>query len=201
MKKIFLTLAIVASLFAFGGEGAAAAFTQAQVEKLMSYVDQHPAASPENTAALPVTAAQFKTNFNAEIKPVLDQAQFNSADDRAVMEKLFLIQDFQVSEGSGGKFYLNVFGDSVAIFGVTGNDSNRFKLAACSYTKPENQGDETLSSLVLLAFTKVIAPDENPQELLKALAAEESGTLTRNDVKFTAARDGDLVLLSAVKAQ
>ena len=201
MKKIFLTLVTAAVLFAFGGFVEAAPFTQEQVDKLMDSVNKNPAASPANKSLLMLTPAQFKTNFNTELRPVLNQAQYDSDDERALMEQIFLIKDFQVFEAEGGLFYLNVFGNNTAVFGVTGNDNNRFKLLNCAYTKPENPGEEMVSSMVLLAFVTVVAPEENPQQLLKDLGAEESGTLIRGGVKFTASTDGDgLVLLSATKA-
>lgn len=200
MKKIFLTLITAAVLFAFGGFVEAAAFTQEQVDKLMSQVGNNPAASPDNKSLLMITPAQFKKNFNNELRPVISQAKYDNDEERVLMEQVFLIQDYQVFEATGGLFYLNVFGNSTAVFGVTGNDNNRFKLLNCAYTKPENPGEEMISSMVLMAFVTVVAPEENPQQLLKDLGAEESGTLIRGGVKFTAARDGDLVLVSAVKA-
>ena len=201
MKKIFLTLVTAAVLFAFGGFVEAAPFTQEQVDKLMNSVNQNPAASPDNKSLLMLTPAQFKTNFNTELRPVISQAKYDNDDERALMEQIFLIKDYTVFEAEGGLFYLNVFGNNTAIFGVTGNDSNRFKLLNCAYTKPENPGEEMVSSMVLLAFVTVVAPEENPQQLLKDLGAEESGTLIRGGVKFSASTDGDgLVLLSAVKA-
>ena len=164
MKKIFLTLVTAAVLFAFGGFVEAAPFTQEQVDKLMDSVNKNPAASPANKSLLMLTPAQFKTNFNTELRPVLNQAQYDSDDERALMEQIFLIKDFQVFEAEGGLFYLNVFGNNTAVFGVTGNDNNRFKLLNCAYTKPENPGEEMVSSMVLLAFVTVVAPEENPQQ-------------------------------------
>lgn len=195
MKKFFTALA-VALMLAVNVE--AAPFTQEQVDTLMASVNQNPAASPENKSLLMLTPAQFKTNFNNELRPVLSQAQYDNDEERALMEQIFLIRDYQIFEAAGGRFYLNVFGNNTAIYGVTGNDSNRFKLLNCAYTKPENPGEEMVSSMVLLAFVTVVAPEENPQQLMKDLGAEESGTLIRGGVKFTAARNGDLVLLSAV---
>lgn len=198
MKAILTALAVV--LILTGSRVEAAEFTHEQIDKIMAYVNQNPAASPENTAALPLTPAMFQKNFNAEVKSVLDKAQFDSAEDRAVMEKIFLIQDFQAYESNGGKFYLNVFGNRVAIFGVTANDNNRFKFVSCAYTMPETQDEKSLSSLILVTFAKVVALNENPQNLLSDLAAEQSGSLTRNGVTFSALRDNDLILLSVTKA-
>ena len=200
MKKLFTALTIAAVLFLFGGFVEAAPFTQEQVDKLMNSVNQNPAASPDNKSLLMLTPAQFKTNFNTELRPVLNKAEYNNDEERALMENIFLIKDYQVFEAEGGLFFLNVFGNNTAVFGVTGNDNNRFKLLNCAYTKPENPGEEMVSSMVLMAFVTVVAPEENPQQVLKDLGAEESGTLTRGGVKFTAAKDGDLILLSAVKA-
>ena len=201
MKKIFRALALVTIFFAWSNNVSAAVFTQEQVDKIMNYVDQNPAASPENTSALNLTPEQLKTKFNAELKPVLDKTQFENDEERATMEKVFLIQDFQLFEEEGGKFYLNVFGDGVAILGMTGNNDDSFKLASCAYINPETQGEKVLSSLVLFSFVKSVAPEENPQKLLETLAAEQSGSLTRNGIKFSAVKDGNLILLSAVAEQ
>lgn len=198
MKKIFMALAVVAIFFAWSNNVSAAVFTQEQVDKIMNYVDQNPAASPENTSALKLTPEQLKEKFNAELKPVLDKTKFENDEERATMEKVFLIQDFQIFEEEGGKFYLNIFGDGVAVLGMTGNNDDNFKLASCAYINPETQGEKVLSSLVLLSFVKAVAPEENPQNLLETLAAEQSGTLTRNGIKFSAVKDGNLILLSAV---
>lgn len=196
-----MALAVVAIFFAWSNNVSAAVFTQEQVDKIMNYVEQNPAASPENTSVLKLTPAQFQTNFNAELKPVLDKTQFENDEERATMEKVFLIQDFQIFDSEGGKFYLNIFGDGVAILGMTGNNDDNLKLAICSYINPETQGEKVLSSLVLMSFVKSVAPEENPQTLLEAIAAEKSGTLTRNGIKFSAVRDGNLILLSAVAEQ
>lgn len=201
MKKIFMALALVTIFFAWSNNVSAAPFTQEQVDKIMNYVDQNPAASPENTSVLKLTPAQLKEKFNAELKHVLDKTKFENDEERATMEKVFLIQDFQIFEEEGGKFYLNIFGDGVAVLGMTGNNDDNFKLASCAYINPETQGEKVLSSLVLLSFVKAVAPEENPQNLLETLAAEQSGTLTRNGIKFSAVKDGNLILLSAVAAQ
>ena len=198
MKAILAALAVV--LILAGSHVEAAEFTHEQIDKIMAYVNQNPAASPENTATLPLTPTMFRKNFNADVKSVLDKAQFDSAEDREIMEKIFLIQDFQVYESNDGKFYLNVFGNRVAIFGVTANDNNRFKFVSCAYTMPENQDEKSLSSLILVTFAKAVALNENPQALLSDLAAAQSSTLTRNGVTFSAVRDNDLILLSATKA-
>ena len=196
-----MALAIVAIFFAWSNTVSAAVFTQEQVDKIMDYVEQNPAASPENTAALNLTPAQLQEKFNAELKPVLDKTQFENDEERATMEKIFLIQDFQVFEEEIGKFYLNIFGDGVAILGMTGNNDDRFKLASCAYINPETQNEKILSLQVLLTFVKTVAPEENTPKLLEDLAAEQSGTLTRNGVKFSTVKDGNLILLSAVAAQ
>lgn len=200
LKKIFMTAAIVAIFFAWSGLVEAAGFTQEQVDKIMASVNQNPASSPENKLTLNLTPAQLQTSFNAEVKPILDKTQFDNDEERAMMEKIFLIQDFQVFESDAGKFYMNVFGNNAAIFGVSGNDNDGLKLATCAYANPETNAEKTLSSVILFSFVKVVAPAENPQTLLESLAAEQTGTLIRNGIKFSAARDGDLILLSAVKA-
>lgn len=201
MRAIFMALAVVAIFFAWSNNVSAAVFTQEQVDKIMNYVEQNPAASPENTSALNLTPAQLQEKFNAELKPVLDKTQFENDEERTTMEKVFLIQDFQIFEEENGKFYLNIFGDGVAILGMTGNNDDRFKLASCAYINPESQGEKVLSSLVLFSFVKSVAPEENPQKLLETLAAEQSGSLTRNGIKFSVIKDGNLILLSAVAAQ
>lgn len=198
--KIFLMVSvIVLVLTAQIREVSAVAFTHEQLDKIVDYLSQNPATTPENTATLKLDAAQLKDSFNAALEPILSKAQFESDEEREIMEKLFYIKEFQIFESDEGNLYMNVFGDSVAIFGVTGTDNSRFKLLSCAYTMPETQNDNTLSSLVLASFVQSLLPTTDVETFLRELSSEQSGNVNRDGVKFSLGRDGNLILLSAVK--
>lgn len=199
LKEFFTVFAIVAAIIFCNNFVEAAAFNQEHVDKLLDYVDQNPATASANKSTLTIDAEQFKKSFNAEMNPVIAQTKFNNDEEREVMEKIFLIDEFQVFEEEDDKFYLNIFGNSVSVFGVTGNDAPNFKLLACAYIAPENKGEMAISSLVLVSFVKVLVPDANPETFLRELSDNQSGNTVRNGIKFSAKRDGDLIMLSAVK--
>ena len=168
--------------------------TSEQIDKIMAYIEQHPAASSENIATLNVDIAQFQESFNAAITPYIEKAQLDG-ELREIMEKLFLIDEYQTFDVHDGKFFFNIFGDSVGIFGVTNHD-DRFKILLCIYNTPEDKNNLTLSSLVLASFTEVLLPEEiDVERFLRELSA--SGTKTQGGVKFSIAADGNLNTLSA----
>ena len=108
--------------------------TSEQIDKIMAYIEQHPAASSENIAPLNVDIAQFQKSFNAAITPYIEKAQLDG-ELREIMEKLFLIDEYQTFDVNDGKFFFNIFGDSVGIFGVT-NHEDQFKILLCIYNTP-----------------------------------------------------------------
>lgn len=200
MMKIFMALAIALFvLTAQVGKVSAAGFTHEQLDKVVDYLGQHPATSLDNAATFKLNVNQLQKNFNAELEPMLKQAPFDNDEQREVMETLFLIKDYKIFEADEGKVFLNVFGNSVAIFGVMGKGNDNFKLLTCAYTVPENKNEMTLSSLILASFVKVILPKADPEQFLHELANEQSGNVIRDGVKFTLNHDDGFILVSAAK--
>lgn len=199
MKRLLMTLAVVVVL-TVANVSEAAGFTHEQLDKILAHIEQNPAVSPANTATLKLDIAQLQSKFNAELEPMFNEVQFDSDEEREVMEKLFLIKDYKTFEADNeGKVFLNVFGNSVAIFGVLGNSNDRFKLLTCACTKPDNQNEMTVSSIVLASFVKVILPNADPEKFLNELSAAKEGNVIRNGMKFTLTRDDGFMLVTAVK--
>ena len=198
MKEFFMTLAVVMVVLACSSFAEAKALTNEHIDTVMNYIGQHPSAQPESTKVLNIDAAQLKSRFNAELEPILSQTQFDSDETRAVMEKLFYIEEFQVFNAEDASLYMNVFGDSVTIIGVTSNNDPRFKILTCVYTMPETKNDDTMSSLILVSFVKSILPVTDVESFLREVTAAQSAGLTRDGVKFNVGRDGDLIVVTAV---
>ena len=190
MKRILMALAV---LLVFTAQVEAAAFTHEQLDKVLAYIEQNPAAT------LKLDIATLQNNFNAVMESVFAEAKFDSDEEREVMEKLFLIKDYKIFEADEGKIFLNGFGDSAAIFGVTGKDDDRFKVLTCVYTTPENQTDMTFSSLILGSFMTTVLPAVEPETFLRELAASKSGQLTRDGITFSLAKQDGLILLTAIE--
>ena len=166
-----------------------------QIDKILEHIDKNPALAAENTLTLNVTADALQRDFNIAIRPFIDKAPLED-DVRDIMEKLFLISDWNVFEADGGKFFMNLFGDSVAICGVTAHDNDRFKLLSCIYVAPETSNENTLASLVLASFVKVLFPTVDAEKFLREL----SGNVTRDGIKLSIAADGGLIFVTAVAA-
>ena len=166
-----------------------------QIDKILEHIDKNPAIDVENTLTLNVTADTLQRDFNIAIHPFIDKAPLED-DVRDIMEKLFLISDWNVFEAEGGKFFMNLFGDSVAICGVTAHDNDRFKLLSCIYVAPETSNENTLASLVLASFVKVLFPTVDAEKFLREL----TGIVTRDGIKLSLAADGGLIFVTAVAA-
>ena len=169
--------------------------TSEQIDKIFERIDKNLAVNVENTLTLGLTADIVRNDFNVAIRPFLDKSELE-ADVRDVMEKLFLIREWKVFEAEGGKLFMNLFGDSVAIFGVTARGDNRFKLLTCVYVAPKTQNENTLASLVLASFVKVLLPTVDVEKFLRGL----SGGVTLDGIKFSLAADGGLIFVTAVAA-
>lgn len=201
MKRIIMALTVVAVLLTWSNLAAAAGLTHEQIDELVECIGQNPATMSANTSTLNVDIDGLQKDFNADINSILAQAQFENDEQREVMEKLFLIKDYQIFAAEEGKIFMNAFGNSVVIIGVTGNEDDRFKLLACAFATPENQDDMTLSSLVLASFVKVILPDADPEQFLNELFSAQSGDLIRDGIHFTVEQNSNLNILTAVVAK
>lgn len=168
-------------------------FSSEQIDKIMSFAEQN---FPEDAAPLPLDIDGLQKNFNAEMQTFLDKCPFDDAETAEVMENLFLIKNFyQISELEGGKFFFNVFGDRTSIFGVSGS-GDFFRILVCAYTTPETTDENTLSSMVLAYFVKVLLPNVDEEKFLRELST--SITKTQGGIKFSIAADGNLIFVTAV---
>lgn len=198
MKEIFMAVAIFAILFAGANFVEAKSLTSEQFEKVADYIGRHPSSSPENTVTLKLDTEQFKQGFNAELKPILTSAKFDSDEVRQTMEKLFYIQDYKVFHSEIGNLYVNIFGDKAAILGVTGKDDAHFKTMCCTYAAPENREENTLSSLVLVSFVRTLLPGIEFESFMKDLSSSQGKPFTRDGIKFSLGKEDNLVVLTAV---
>lgn len=201
MKGIIMALTVVAVLLTWSNLTAAAGLTHEQLDEIVECIGQNPATTSANTSTLNVDIDSLQKDFNADISSILAQTQFENDEQREVMEKLFLIKDYQIFAAEEGKVFMNAFSNSVVIIGVTGKEDDRFKLLACAFATPEDQNDMTLSSLILASFMKVILPDADPEQFLKELVSAQSGDLIRDSIHFTIEQDGNLNILTAVVAK
>ena len=173
-------------------------FTSEQIDKMIAFAEQN---FPEDAAPLPLDIDGLQKNFNAEMRIFLDKCQFDDAEVAEVMETLLLIKDFyQITEFEGGKFFFNTFGDRTAIFGLSTSDYNLFRLLTCAYTMPETKDEDTLSSVILATFVKILLPTVeffDTEKFLRELST--SVTKTQDGIKFSIAADGNLIFVKAVK--
>ena len=171
-------------------------FSSEQIDKIMEFAEKN---FPEDAEQLPLGIDGLQKNFNAEMQTFLDKCPFDDAETAEVMENLFLIKDFyQIFELEGGKFFFNVFGDRTAIFGVSGTD-DFFRILVCAYTTPETTDENTLSSMVLAYFVKILLPEVefmDTEKFLRELST--SITKTQGGIKFSIAADGNLIFVTAV---
>ena len=193
MKKFFIALAI---LFCVTGNVNAAPFTDNQFNKIFTDITKNPAL--ENSATFGVNVETFKEKFNASAEPILKE--ITGLDDLSAMAHLFLIYDYKVFNLNGVDVFANTFGNkSVSVVGVTAPDGGNFKVLQCCYTTAEEQDDLFVTQMVLTAFVRSIAPDVEVPTLMGELTAENSsGTVTKGDVTFSVAEDGNLNVLTAV---
>lgn len=167
--------------------------TNEQIDTIFEHIGQNPAIAPENSLTLKITAYSMQNDFNTAIRPFLDKAQFEY-DLREIMEQLFLIREWNIFAEGGIKFFMNLFGDSVAIFGVMADDDNQFKLLSCVYITPTTKNEEILASLVLVSFVKVLLPTVDAEKFLRGL----TGNVTRDGIEFSLAADDGLTFVTAV---
>ena len=175
-------------------------FTSEQIDKMMAFAEQ---SFPENALPLPIKFDDLPKIFNAEMKTFLDKCPFEDAEEAEVMQTLFLIKDFcQIFETEEGKIFFNVFGDRTAILGISDSKDDLFRLLTCIYTTPENKEEDTLSSIILAHFVKILLPAVeffDTEKFLRELTA--SITKIQDGVKFSIASDDKLIFVTAVAAK
>ena len=197
MKKFVAALTILLAVTA-ANLSEAAPFTESQFGRIFTDVAQNPAAAPENSKTLDVNVDTFKEKFDTAAKLILKQVL--GTDDISDMEYLFTINDYKIFPNAGGDTFAKIFGSNVAVVGVTLPKGGNFKILQCCYTAPEDKNETLYVQLILTAFVHSVAPEVEVPTLMNELTAENSsGTVTRGDLKFSIAEDGNLDTLTVVK--
>lgn len=197
MKKFVAALTILLAVTA-ANLSEAAPFTESQFGRIFTDVAQNPAAAPENSKTLDVNVDTFKEKFDTAAKLILKQVL--GTDDISDMEYLFTINDYKIFPNAGGDTFAKIFGSNVAVVGVTLPEGGNFKILQCCYTAPEDKNETLYVQLILTAFVHSVAPEVEVPTLMNELTAENSsGTVTRGDLKFSIAEDGNLDTLTVVK--
>ena len=197
MKKFFIVLTVL--LAVTGANVEAAPFTDSQYNKIITDVTKNPAAV--SSATLDLNVDTLKEKFNGFVAPFLKQSL--GVDDISAFEHLFMIKAYKIFPNEGGDTFANIFGTknpNVAIVGLTVPEGGNFKVLQCCYTTPEDNDEMFATQLILTAFINSVAPNVEVPTLMGELTAENSsGTVTKGDVKFSIAEDGNLNMLTAVK--
>ena len=149
----------------------------------------------EISAPLPFDVKSLQQKFNAQIEPLLDAAQLD-AEGLALMQKLLLINEYQLhtNEESGLEFFVNIFGDTIGLFGLAELGGN-FRILRLCFTVPENQREAQTLNFVIHAFTKIFLPDINGKEFIEMLKSKP--TVTRG-VKLSLMQKDNLLVVSAI---
>lgn len=183
-----------------GGNVNAAPFTEKQLDKIFTDVAKNPAAAPKNSATLDLNIDTLKEKFNGIVVPFLKQ--YLELDDISAFEHKFVIEEYKIFQNAGGDTFVNVFNSenpNVAIVGVAVPNGGNFKVLQCYYTTPIYDYEIFAVQLGLVAFIHCVAPDVEVPTLMSELTAENSsGTVTKGNVKFSIAEDGNLNILTVV---
>lgn len=150
----------------------------------------------ENSPPLPLNVRKLQQSFNAQLEPFLEAAQLD-AESLALMQKLLLINEYQLytDEASGLEFFVNIFGDTIGLFGM-GTISGNFKILRLCFTVPDNQREAQTLDFVFHAFTKIFLPEAAGDEFINAL--KSTPEVTRGGVKFSLSQKDNLLMVNAI---
>lgn len=183
-------MSLVVAIFLVSGNFVeAAGFTSDQAQKILSHLSNNPAIQSSKT--LNTNIESFQKSFNAQIESFLKQANL-SAEELSASQKFLLIKDYKTFSESGRNLFLNNFGNSITVLGISEENSN-FKILSFCFTVPENKGEENVLDLVFTTFARVLLPDTDLRDLLTEVKAKSS--CVRNGIKFSLFQDGTLNIL------
>ena len=170
--------------------------THEQIDEIMSEFES--LELDENSPPLPLNVDELQQRFNAQINPLLDAAELD-AEGLALMRKLLLIGEYQTftDEASGLEFFVNIFGDTIGLFGLKSIGGN-FKILRLCFTVPENQREAKTLDFVFHAFTKIFMPKVDGEQFINAL--KSNPFVFVNDVKFSLTQEDNLLTVTAVGA-
>ena len=146
----------------------------------------------ENTPPLPVNVESLQKLFNAQINPLLDAAQLDD-ESLALLQKLLLIDEYQINSADDMYFFFNIFGDTIGLFGL-GRTGENFKVLRLCFTVPENHREARTLDFVFHAFTKVFFSDINGEDLIKAL--KSNPFVIGGGAKFSLTQEGNLLTVT-----
>lgn len=165
-----------------------------QIDIILSALENNSDAA-EEARSLPLAAEKLRREFNAQLEPLLKRSLGDNAELLAIMAKLFLMNDVKILPAEKADLFVNIFGDSVAIFGVTPHGGGDFKLLTCAYTVPQDKRETLTVNLVLSSFIKVLAPSVDVQALTQT---SPTASFVKDGVKFSATSHENLIMLTAV---
>ena len=170
--------------------------THEQIDEIMSEFES--LELDENSPSLPLNVDELQQQFNAQINPLLDAAELD-AEGLALMRKLLLIGEYQTftDEASRLEFFVNIFGDTIGLFGLK-SIGGKFKILRLCFTVPENRREAQTLDFVFHAFTKIFLPDVNGEQFINAL--KSNPFVIVNDAKFSLTQKDNLLTVTAVGA-
>lgn len=168
--------------------------THVQIDEIMSSFER--LKLDENSPSLPFNVKSLQHRFNAQIKPFLDAAQLD-AEGLALMQKLLLINECQIhtDEENNFEFFVNIFGDTIGLFGL-GTIGGNFKILRLCFTVPENDREAQTLNFVFHAFTKSFLPKADGVEFINLLKA--TSEVICGGVKFSLTQKDNLLTVTAV---
>ena len=188
---------LVMLIFYMSNPVEAVPFTRTQMDKIFLDAGQ----APSTNSTLDLNVETFKGKFNGLITPILQQTM--GSNDVSTMAHLFLIKDYKIFSKTDGDLFANIFADyRVALVGLSESNGGNFKSLNLYYTTPEAKDESLFTVWFLTAFVKSITPDVDAQSLMGELTAENSsGTAIKSGVKYSISDEGNLNVLTAVKAE
>ena len=168
--------------------------THEQIDEIMSSFET--LELDENSPPLPLNVDELQQRFNAQINPLLDAAELD-AEGLALMRKLLLVGEYQTftDEASNFEFFVNIFGDTIGLFGLRSIGGN-FKILRLCFTVPEDKREAQTLDFVFHAFTKIFLPEVNGEQFINALRSTPE--VVRNGVKFSLTQKDNLLTVTAV---
>ena len=148
----------------------------------------------ELAPALPFNVESLQKNFNAQLNPLLEASKLEG-DELAVMQKLLLIDEYQVNSDDGLYFFFNIFGDTIGLFGL-GAEGDNFKVMRLCFTVPENDREAQTLNFVFHAFTRIFAPEFDDVTFINALKTNPE--VAGNGMTFSMTHEGNLITVTAL---
>lgn len=148
----------------------------------------------KNTPTLPFNVESLQKLHNAQINPLLEKAKLEG-EELALMQKLLLIDEYDINYADGLYFFFNIFGNTIGIFGL-GAEGENFKIVRLCFTVPEDQREAQTLNFVFHAFTRVFSPETDDMTFINALKTNPE--VTGNGMTFSMTQEGNLITVTAL---